>query len=235
MYSENIYVNTNFKNKFDSSDLNADSPPAPQKKTTTHESCHRFSKILLTSFTVYFLLLTTLFSVALITLFKKYSQLLDEKAIIKELNYTELECTKQHSFLKDKVWSCCPKDWKPFNSHCYFTSTDSASWRESEEKCSSMGAHLMVVHSQEEQAFITKILDPKAAYYIGLSDPGHRQWRWVDQTPYNESATFWHPGEPSSDNEQCVIVSHPYSSWRWNDVLCSGKQKSVCQMNKIYL
>ncbi|XP_036038271.1 C-type lectin domain family 4 member A-like [Onychomys torridus] len=235
MFSESIYINTNFKNKFDSSDLNAVSPPAPQKKTTPHESCHRFSKVLLTSFTVYFLLLTTLFSVALITLFKKYSQLLDEKAIKKEMNYTELECTKQHSLLKDKVWSCCPKDWKPFSSHCYFPTIDSASYSESEEKCSSMGAHLMVIHSQEEQDFITKFLNPKAAYYIGLSDPGHRQWRWVDQTPYNENSTFWHTSEPSSDHEQCVIVSPRDSGWGWNDSPCSDKQKSVCQMKKIYL
>nr|XP_042125801.1 C-type lectin domain family 4 member A-like [Peromyscus maniculatus bairdii] len=167
-------------------------------------------------------------------LFKKYSQLLDKNAVIKELNYTELECTKQHSLLKDKVWSCCPKDWKPFSSHCYFTSNDSASWSESEKKCSSMGAHLMVIHSQEEQDFITKILNPKAAYYIGLSDPGHRQWRWVDQTPYNKSATFWHLGEPSYDYEQCVIINHRYSGWGWNDIDCSDKDRSVCQMKKIY-
>ncbi|XP_076424030.1 C-type lectin domain family 4 member A-like [Peromyscus maniculatus bairdii] len=213
--------------------MDADSPPAPQKKTRTHESCHRFSKLLLISFIIFLLLLKMLFSVALITLSKKYCQLLDEKEIIKELNYTELVCTKQHSLLK--VWSCCPKDWKPFSSHCYFISTDEASWRESEEKCSSMGAHLMVIHSEEEQDFITKILDSQAAYYIGLSDSGHRQWRWVDQTPYNESATFWQPCDPDNDNEQCVIINHQYSSWGWNDVPCSGEQMSVCQMKKIYL
>ncbi|KAH0521176.1 C-type lectin domain family 4 member A [Microtus ochrogaster] len=100
---------------------------------------------------------------------------------------------KYHMAFSDKVWSCCPKDWESFSSHCYFISTDSASWSKSQEKCSSMGAHLMVVHSREEQDFITKILNRNAAYFIGLSDPGHRQWRWVDQTPYNESATFWHP------------------------------------------
>ncbi|XP_076424026.1 C-type lectin domain family 4 member A-like [Peromyscus maniculatus bairdii] len=220
-------------NKLDSSDMDADSPPAPQKKTMSHEIFHRFSKVLLTSIIIFLLLLKIVFSIALITLSKKYSQLLDEKEIIKELNYTELECTKQHSL--SKVWSCCPKHWKPFSSHCYFIVTGSASWSGSEEKCSSMGAHLMVIHSQEEQDFITKTLDPKDAYYIGLSDPGHRQWRWVDQTPYNESATFWHPGEPNDNNEQCVVVNHPYSSWGWNDLPCSGKQKSVCQMKKIYL
>ncbi|XP_038174557.1 C-type lectin domain family 4 member A-like [Arvicola amphibius] len=235
MFSENIYINSNFKNKIDSSDINADSPPAPPEKTTTHESCHRFSRVLFTLLTIYFLLLTILFSTALITLFKKYSQLLEDNAIIKELNFTGLECTKRHSLLKDKVWSCCPKDWKPFSSHCYFIPADSASWSESEEKCSSMGAHLMVVRSREEQDFINKILRCNAAYFIGLRDPGHRQWRWVDQTPYNESATFWHPGEPNNDHEQCVILSHPYSSWGWSDIPCSAKQKSVCQMKKIYL
>ncbi|XP_040593327.1 C-type lectin domain family 4 member A [Mesocricetus auratus] len=235
MFSENIYINTNFKNKLDSSDIKADSPPAPQKKTKSHESCHRFSRVLLTSLTIYFLLLTILISTALIILFKKYSQLLEEKEIRKELTYTELECTKQHTLLKDKVWSCCPKDWKAFSSHCYFVSTDLATWSQSEEKCSSMGARLMVVHSKEEQGFITKILEVKVAYFIGLSDPGHRQWRWADQTPYNESATFWHPGEPNDNQEQCVAINHRRSSWGWNDILCSSKQKSVCQMKKIYL
>ncbi|XP_052577531.1 C-type lectin domain family 4 member A-like [Peromyscus californicus insignis] len=235
-FSENIYINKTLMNKLDFSDMDADSPPAPQKKTMSHESCHKFSKLLLTSYIILLLILKILFSIALITLFKKHPPLLDEKAIMKELNYTDLECTKQHSPSKDKVWSCCPKDWKPFSSHCYFTSNDSASWRESEEKCSSMGAHLMVIHSQEEQDFITNILDPNAVYYIGLSDRGHRQWQWVDQTPYNESATFWHPGQPNNknDNEECV-VNHSSSRWGWNDIPCSCMRKSVCQMKKIYL
>ncbi|XP_035316878.1 C-type lectin domain family 4 member A isoform X1 [Cricetulus griseus] len=234
MFSENIYINTNLKNKFDSSDIKTDVKGSPQKKTSSHENCHRFSRVLFTALTIYFLLSTILFSTALITLFKKYSQLLEEKAIRKELNYTQLECTKQHSLLKDKVWSCCPKDWKAFSSHCYFISNDLANWNQSEEKCSSMGAHLMVVHSKEEQDFITKILSNRDAYFIGLLDPGNRKWRWVDQTPYNESATFWHRGEPNNDKEQCVIFNR-LSGWGWNDVFCSDPQKSVCQMKKIYL
>lgn len=146
-----------------------------------------------------------------------------------------MDCKEDHPSEEDKVWSCCPKDWEPFSSHCYFIPTNSASWSESQEKCSSMGAHLMVVHSKEEQDFITKILRLNVAYFIGLKDLGHGQWRWVDQTPYNESTTFWHPGEPSSDHEQCVILNHPRSSWGWNDIPCRDKQKSVCQMKKIYL
>ncbi|XP_028616949.1 C-type lectin domain family 4 member A-like isoform X3 [Grammomys surdaster] len=140
----------------------------------------------------------------------------------------------------EKVWSCCPEDWKPFGSHCYLISTvtsnnSSSYWMESEENCSRMGAHLVVIHSQEEEDFITGILNTRLAYFIGLWDTGGRQWRWVDQTPYNESATFWHRGEPNNDNEQCVILNHRWHEWGWNDIPCSHKQESVCQMKKIYL
>ncbi|CAH7416309.1 C-type lectin domain family 4 member A [Phodopus roborovskii] len=234
MASPNIYTDVNFKIQSVSSGTVSDSSPAPPKKTTIHKNSPGCPTLLLASM-IFFLLLAILSSVALNILFQLYSDLLEEKNTIEQLNHTRLDCMKNNSSKEDKVWSCCPKDWKPSSSHCYFIPTASANWSESEEKCSSMGAHLMVVHSKEEQDFITKILNVHDAYFIGLSDPGHRQWRWVDQTPYNESATFWHPGDPNNDKEQCVIVNHPRSSWGWNDIPCSVKQKSVCQMKKIYV
>ncbi|XP_038174556.1 C-type lectin domain family 4 member A-like [Arvicola amphibius] len=234
MASPNIYTDLNFKTQPVSSGTISDSSSALPKKTTIHKSTPGFPTLLLTSL-MFFLLLAILSSVALNILFQMYSDLLEEKNTIKQLNHTKLDCIKDHPSEEDKVWSCCPKDWEPFSSHCYFIPTDSASWNKSEEKCASMGAHLMAVRSREEQDFITKILNRKTAYFIGLSEPGHRQWRWVDQTPYNESTTFWHPGEPNNDHEQCVILTHPHSRWGWNDILCSAKQKSVCQMKKIYL
>ncbi|XP_052576385.1 C-type lectin domain family 4 member A-like [Peromyscus californicus insignis] len=235
MASEITYAEVKFKNESNSSGIYSDSATAPKEKPTLPLSKPGRPSLLFTSLMAVSLLLAIAFLAAFIFFYQKYSQLLEEKKAKNDLTYTELSCTKDDSPIEDKVWSCCPKDWKPFSSHCYVTVTGPASWRESEEKCSSMGAHLMVVHSQEEQDFISKILDPNADYYIGLSDPGHRQWRWVDQTPYNESATFWHPGEPNYDDEQCVTIKYRGRSWGWNDVLCSGKQKSVCQMKKIYL
>ncbi|XP_057623526.1 C-type lectin domain family 4 member A-like [Chionomys nivalis] len=234
MASPNIYTDLNFKTQPVSSGTVSDSSSARPKKATIHRSNPGFPTLPFASL-MFFLLLAILSSVALNILFQMYSDLLEEKNSIKQLNHTKLDCIKDHPSEEDKVWSCCPKDWEPFSSHCYFIPIDWASWSESEEKCSSMGAHLMVVRSREEQDFITKILNHKTAYFIGLSDPGHRQWQWVDQTPYNESTTFWHTGEPSNDHEQCVIINHRLSRWGWNDIPCSDKQKSVCQMKKIYL
>ncbi|XP_011364087.1 C-type lectin domain family 4 member A-like [Pteropus vampyrus] len=139
------------------------------------------------------------------------------------------------AFIK-KDWSCCPNNWKSFSLNCYFISTESKNWTESEKNCSGMKAHLLVINSKDEQDFISKELDKKAAYYMGLSDPeGTRDWQWVDQTPYNKSATFWHQGEPSSPDERCVILNARSTKWGWNDVPCEPVQRSICKMMKIFI
>ncbi|XP_031239181.1 C-type lectin domain family 4 member A-like isoform X2 [Mastomys coucha] len=221
----NIYTDVNFKNQPFSSGITSDSSSctisdsssctisnsssALPKKTTIHKSNPGFPTLLLALW-IFFLLLAISFSVALIT----------------------------PSSNEDKVWSCCPKNWKPFGSQCYFTSRDSASWSKSEEKCSLRGAHLLVIHSQEEQDFITNSLNPRATYYVGLSDPeGHGQWQWVDQTPYNPNATSWHSDEPSGSTELCVVLSyHPnVKGWGWSVAPCDGDHRLVCEMRQLYL
>ncbi|NP_001005896.2 C-type lectin domain family 4 member C [Rattus norvegicus] len=145
-------------------------------------------------------------------------------------------CCSDGTMVSGKVWSCCPKDWKSFGSHCYFTTDFVANWNESKEKCSHMGAHLLVIHSQEEQDFINGILDTRWGYFTGLSDQGQNQWQWIDQTPYNESVTFWHEDEPNNDYEKCVEINHHKDiGWGWNDIVCSSEHKSICQVKKIYL
>lgn len=166
--------------------------------------------------------------------FQKYSQLLEEKKALTDKTLNDLNCTKNVSLTEDKVCSCCPKDWKSFGSHCYFTSIDSkGTWDENKEKCSRMGAHLLVIHSQDEQDFIYTILNIGTDYFIGLSDQGENQWQWIDQTPYNENVTFWHEDEPNNKKEKCVIINHR-DKWGWNDIPCHDRHKSVCQVKKIH-
>uniref|UniRef100_A0A8C6RX29 C-type lectin domain family 4, member a1 n=1 Tax=Nannospalax galili TaxID=1026970 RepID=A0A8C6RX29_NANGA len=241
MALENIYTEVNFKNESgtnsdSSTDLTSVVSLLTPKKKILHKSNPGFPTLLLALLMIFFLLLAILFSVALVILFRMYSDLLEEKNTIKQLNYTKLECIKNHSPME--VWSCCLKNWKPLNFHCYFISTGSKSWSESEENCASMGAHLLVICSKEEQDFITMNLDTHAAYYVGLSDPeGQGQWQWVDQTPYNSNATFWLPGDLNCNKEYCVVLNHHLNirGWGWNNVSCDSDHRSVCELMKIYL
>ncbi|XP_021047052.1 C-type lectin domain family 4 member A-like isoform X2 [Mus pahari] len=236
MASEITYAEVRITNESNSLDTYSKSPAAPREKPIRDVSKPGSPSLLFTSLMVLLLLLAITFLVAFIIYFQKYSQLLGKKAI-KDITHNELYCTKNGSLMEDKDWSCCPKDWKPFGSHCYFISNDSgASWSENKEKCSHMGAHLVVIHSQAEQDFITGILNTSTDYFIGLLDAGQRQWQWIDQTPYNKSATFWHRDEPNQQFEKCVIINHRKKiGWGWNDIPCKDKHKSVCQVKKIYL
>ncbi|KFP85770.1 C-type lectin domain family 4 member D, partial [Acanthisitta chloris] len=101
-------------------------------------------------------------------------------------------------------WTCCPKGWKRFQGNCYYLSPDRMSWVESEQNCTGMGSHLVVINSAAEQ--IKKVSGPEN-FFIGLSAEEVGQWHWVDKTPYNETAAFWRKGEPSNtDDEKCVVI-----------------------------
>ncbi|NXN07630.1 CLC4E protein, partial [Indicator maculatus] len=88
-------------------------------------------------------------------------------------------------------WKCCPKDWKLFQKSCYYLSTDKLSWVESEQNCTGMGSHLVVINSKAEQvcAGLKDTAARDTNYYIGLKAQEVEQWHWVDQTPFNETAT----------------------------------------------
>ncbi|NXM69099.1 CLC4C protein, partial [Serilophus lunatus] len=103
-------------------------------------------------------------------------------------------------------WMCCPKGWRCFQGSCYYLSLDMMSWTESEQNCTGMGSHLVVINSKEEQVQkVTNAYETK--YYIGLSSYEHGQWQWVDQTPYEKIATFWKPGEPNLlFAEKCAAI-----------------------------
>nr|XP_035972375.1 C-type lectin domain family 4 member A-like isoform X1 [Halichoerus grypus] len=237
MTSETTYAELSFKNESKSSSTKSWPPAAPKEKTSPHKSNPSFPKLLFASLLVLLLLLAISFFIAFIIFFQKYSQLLEKKTT-KELTHTELDCMKENLTMEEKDWSCCPKAWKSFSSNCYFISTITRNWTESERNCSEMKAHLLVINTKDEQDFIFQNLDTYSAYYIGLSDPkGKRDWKWVDQTPYNESVTFWHSGEPSNLDEGCVKLHFRYLSrkWGWNDVPCNGHHKSICKVMKIYL
>ncbi|KAF4804373.1 C-type lectin domain family 4 member E [Turdus rufiventris] len=66
-----------------------------------------------------------------------------------------------------------------------------------------MGSQLVVINSKAEQAFLFNLTKEKATniyetkYYIGLAAYKTGQWQWVDQTPYENTATNKGPNSPS--------------------------------------
>ncbi|XP_042636368.1 C-type lectin domain family 4 member A-like [Orycteropus afer afer] len=237
MASEITYAEVRFNGESKFSGAKSEPPAAPREKTSPHKSNSGFPKKLLALLLIFLLLLAISFFIAFIIFFQRYSQLLKEKKNLKGLFHEKLACEKTDLIVEGKDWGCCPENWVVSDTSCYFISSERKTWNESENNCSGMGAHLLVINSEEEQQLILQKLNRRFAYYVGLSDPeGIHQWQWVDQSPYNKSVTFWHPGEPSSPNERCVIINYIKNQfWGWNDAPCDEFQNSVCEMMKIYI
>uniref|UniRef100_A0A493SV67 C-type lectin domain-containing protein n=1 Tax=Anas platyrhynchos platyrhynchos TaxID=8840 RepID=A0A493SV67_ANAPP len=118
-------------------------------------------------------------------------------------------------------WKCCAEGWRPFQESCYYFSDDQMPWDKSQQKCSGMGSQLVVINTEAEQV--------SAGLGEGAQKVG--QWRWADQTPYNVTAAFWRPGEPSDDPaEMCVLIHQNTENLRnWNDVPCTIRSYRICE------
>uniref|UniRef100_A0A8B9IRR8 Uncharacterized protein n=1 Tax=Amazona collaria TaxID=241587 RepID=A0A8B9IRR8_9PSIT len=66
-------------------------------------------------------------------------------------NATEWRCVPSVSAGIEEGWECCPKGWKRFQGSCYYLSGDVMSWADSEQNCTGMGSHLVVINSKAEQ------------------------------------------------------------------------------------
>ncbi|XP_054999578.1 LOW QUALITY PROTEIN: C-type lectin domain family 4 member A-like [Sorex araneus] len=225
MTTEITYAEVKFINKAQASGTPSEAPAAPKEKTCPPQSNSGCLKLLLAALLM-LLLLTISFLIAFIIFFQKYSKLFQEGEIAQDLTHTMLECKKENLTMKGKSWSCCPKNWKPFDSNCYFFSTEIKNWADSKKNCTGMQAHLLVVDSKEEQDFINKNVNNNNNYYLGLSYLKNGHWEWVNETPYNQSVTFWHPGEPNFDYEHCAVLNFR-QQWGWNDIPCDQRQYSI--------
>uniref|UniRef100_A0A8C3JFK7 C-type lectin domain-containing protein n=1 Tax=Calidris pygmaea TaxID=425635 RepID=A0A8C3JFK7_9CHAR len=151
---------------------------------------------------------------------------------VPQQKFTECQCILAALQGKEQGWICCPKGWKRFQEKCYYQSADTMSWPESVQNCTGMGSQLVVINSEEEQAFLHKMLqqaERSINFFIGLHAEKVGQWQWVDQTPYNKTAAFWRKNEPSNvEDEKCGVI-HTMSEIRnWNDAPCHGHYR-ICE------
>uniref|UniRef100_A0A8C4T6H5 C-type lectin domain-containing protein n=1 Tax=Erpetoichthys calabaricus TaxID=27687 RepID=A0A8C4T6H5_ERPCA len=89
-------------------------------------------------------------------------------------------------------WQCafCPESWLLFNTKCYYFSTNKLTWNKSRDFCTSMGGHLVIIESEEEQNFLlnttAKTMDK--SYWIGLTDQKiENKFFWVNNESLNEN------------------------------------------------
>jgi len=109
-----------------------------------------------------------------------------------------------------------------YNEHYYyaFNINEIQSWTDAQKYCESVGGHLVVISSAEENRLVFEQMKLQGYYsaYIGLSDSeAEGEWAWVTGEPV--TFTNWHEGEPNSESsrEDYAMFYYKYSDGTWND------------------
>ncbi|XP_041936867.1 CD209 antigen-like isoform X1 [Alosa sapidissima] len=76
----------------------------------------------------------------------------------------------------------CPRGWKLYGK-CYLISSSAKTWSEARQDCQAMGADLVTIDSEEEQAYISGL---GRWGWIGLQRRG-TSWTWVNGRPLSIS------------------------------------------------
>lgn len=116
-----------------------------------------------------------------------------------------------------------------FGGHTYKAFEEGTTWTEAKEYCESVGGHLAIVETEEEQMFLESILKEKNLYWIGLSH-AEEECLWVN----GESLTYakWSGGGPDNftGEETCAAMYHypnPLNGnsnpGEWNDTQKDGE------------
>ncbi|CAK6443722.1 unnamed protein product [Pipistrellus nathusii] len=207
--------------------MNSSKSSASQR---TERGCFSSQVFLWTAAGISILLLGACFITRCVVTYRIF-QLCDEKKVQPYEDFLEFNCYNNEP---GPVKNCCPLSWIHFQSSCYFFSTNTLTWQESVENCSSLGAQLVVINSEEEQKFLFHAKPTNREFYIGLTDQViDGQWKWIDGTPFNESLSFWDEGEPNNlvTVEDCATIRDSKNPRQnWNDMACFLYMFRICEM-----
>lgn len=124
----------------------------------------------------------------------------------------------------------CERDpWAidPATNHAYRVVHRARTWVEATNDCAALGAHLVVITDEQEQAFVAALA--RTPVWTGaFQGPGEVQFSWVtgDDFDYDNFGA----GQPddAGGNEDCVEL---LADGTWNDRSCVARLAPLCEID----
>ncbi|XP_034044865.1 CD209 antigen-like protein C [Thalassophryne amazonica] len=115
-----------------------------------------------------------------------------------------------------------------FGGSCYLFSITRKNWYDSKAECEKLGAHLVIITSEDEQRFIIGKISE--IHWIGLTDEEEEgTWKWVNGEQLNTK--YWGKNQPDNyqSNEDCATVASSNPLKNWNDLNCKELSRWICE------
>uniref|UniRef100_A0A8C2XPX4 C-type lectin domain-containing protein n=1 Tax=Cyclopterus lumpus TaxID=8103 RepID=A0A8C2XPX4_CYCLU len=122
--------------------------------------------------------------------------------------------------------------------HCYVLASTAMIWSKAEEQCQRHGGHLVVLNNVEELDYISKVVDIKYNYWIGLVEREHEgHWSWSCSKCFDEKLFLWDNDQPdnweyySENGEDCgqIHASKRRKRKMLNDADCNLPYHFICE------
>ncbi|KAH1182786.1 C-type lectin domain family 2 member D-like [Mauremys mutica] len=112
----------------------------------------------------------------------------------------------------------CTDGWMGYRGKCYYFSETEGNWTYIERLCSSFGASLAGIDSEQELMFLLRHKDAHD-HWIGLRREQGQPWKWTNGTEFNHLFVIRGGGDCAYLNdEKGVSSSRCYMERRW---ICS--------------
>ncbi|XP_041458281.1 macrophage mannose receptor 1-like isoform X1 [Lytechinus variegatus] len=152
--------------------------------------------------------------------------------------WNDEQCLALNAFACSKGFEEIPKcdikdGWESSGEKCYRWISDTKSFYEATDYCSSMDGYIISINTEEEQTFATSIQLRHAniQYWIGLTDEGNRNtFTWQDGTSTGpQDYTNWDENQPNSDvYPACGMIQGPYPDV-WSVDQCNERKRFICE------
>ncbi|XP_039373261.1 C-type lectin domain family 2 member D-like [Mauremys reevesii] len=81
--------------------------------------------------------------------------------------------------------TACPNGWVTFQGKCYYFSEAEGSWNNSQSNCSSLGASLAAIDTQQDMDFMLRYRSHRDHWFGLQREQDLQPWIWVNGTKFN--------------------------------------------------
>ncbi|XP_078137197.1 killer cell lectin-like receptor subfamily B member 1B allele A [Sander vitreus] len=117
--------------------------------------------------------------------------------------------------------------WRRFQCSCYYKSTEMKTWTESKTDCQNRGADLVIIHSKDENDFVSE-LNKREGSWIGLQSVTTKdwkeEWKWMDESTL--SYMSWQTDVNMNPVKGATVYMDLDGNWNHSN---NGLKKWICE------
>ena len=135
----------------------------------------------------------------------------------------------------------CSPGWMKFSGNCYQFNSEKLSWQAAQHQCSTQKADLVSIHSELENNFTSRQVNPKSQrFWIGSARKTDQstEWTWTDGSSFDYHKFC--PGKPDNKggHQNCLDIGWMAKGENctrdtWDDQPCDQRLPFICKKSQM--